>query len=214
MDDFFNPDVIFWECLALELSTLSWRFFFPNANPPGCRQCEQTTTKKKPNNNKKMMMKSSLNDEVDKEITEDVSNDVDSMNEAARIRIIAGSSPPWVASELVTHALKYIDFFAASSCHWRHCKRPFESCVGPVSAILASFGEQVSIRDGADSSRRQCLVVALSSTINGPLRRLWHCHRLSTDRYEAYCHRRFGHIMECQAPQQSGAISLVEYLSK
>ena len=41
---------------------------------------------------------------------DDLPNDVPMMNEAARIRIRAGSTPPWVESDLVTNAWKYVDF--------------------------------------------------------------------------------------------------------
>ena len=146
----------------------------------------RATTKRKPNTNKKMMMKSSLNDEVDKELTEDVSNGVDSMTEASRIRIMAGSSPPWVESELVAHALKYIDF------------------------MLRLHATGVTVKDPSNHALDRYLLFWLplvnkypSETVLIPpadIAWLWHCHRLSTGRYEAYCHRRFGHILECQAP--------------
>ena len=134
----------------------------------------------------KRMMKTPLSDEWEKETTEDDRNDVDLMKEAARVRIMAGSSPPWEESELVTHALKYIDF------------------------LLRLHGTNVTLHDTSVNALDRYLNYWLPLVGKAPSDRvlvpetdvawLWHCHRLSPDRYEAYCHERFGRILECQAP--------------
>ena len=134
----------------------------------------------------KRMMKTPLSDAWEKETTEDDRNDVDLMKEAARIRIMAGSSPPWEESELVTQALKYVDFLLR--LHGTDVTLHDPS----VDALDRYLNYWIPLVDKAPSDR-----VLVPET---DVAWLWHCHRLLPDRYEAYCHERFGRILECQAP--------------
>ena len=125
-------------------------------------------------------------DEQNVACSNDLENSVD-MDNAARIRIMAGSSPPWLESDLVHNALKYIDFLQR----------------------LHTTG--VTLQDLSDHALDRYLnywlpLVDQKDRSNKPLipppdiAWLWHCHRLAPDRYQAYCHKRFGRILDCEAP--------------
>ena len=152
--------------------------FVSNANHLSCRQHVNNTSNT-------TMTKTATNNENGKETIDDLSTNLGS-TEAARVRMVAVSSPPWVESTLVRNGLFYVDFLQR----------------------LHATG--VTLQTTSSHALNRYLHFWLpmvgkvpSETVLIPptdIAWLWHCHRLSPNRYEDYCRHQFGRILECQAP--------------
>ena len=123
--------------------------------------------------------------EQDSVCSNDLQISVD-MDNAGRIRIMAGSSPPCVESDLVNSAFKYIHFLKRLHATGVTLQDP------TVDAVDRYINYWLPLVDQHGSDK-----VLFPPT---DIAWLWHCHRLAPDRYETYCHIRFGRILECQEP--------------